>query len=49
MPATLTVNATPTAPSITTQPASQTVNAGSSVTFSVVASGHHAAHLPMEI
>ena len=37
--ATLTVNATATAPSITTQPTSRTVTAGSSTTFSVVASG----------
>src|SRR6185369_7618598 len=37
--ATLTVNAAATAPTITTQPASQTVTAGSNATFSVVASG----------
>lgn len=37
--ATLTVNAAVTAPSITTQPASQTVNAGQSVSFSVTATG----------
>ena len=37
--ATLTVNAVAVAPSITTQPASQTVSAGSNVTFSVVAAG----------
>jgi len=36
---TLTVNAAPTAPTITTHPASQTVAAGQSVTFSVSASG----------
>lgn len=38
-PATLTVNPAPVAPTITTQPASQTVAAGTSVTFSVVATG----------
>ena len=37
--ATLTVNAAPVAPSITTQPASQTVTAGQTATFSVVAAG----------
>jgi len=37
--ATLTVNSVVTAPAITTQPVSQAVNAGSNVTFSVVASG----------
>jgi len=37
--ATLTVNAAPVAPSITTQPANQTVNAGQTASFSVVASG----------
>ncbi len=37
--ATLTVNAAPTAPAITTQPTSQTVVAGTSVTLTVVASG----------
>jgi Ig-like domain-containing protein len=37
--ATLTVNSAPVAPSITTQPANQTVNAGQTATFSVVASG----------
>jgi len=37
--ATLTVNPAPIAPSITTQPASQTVTAGANVTFTVVASG----------
>lgn len=37
--ATLTVNPTPVAPGITTQPASQTVASGASVTFSVVATG----------
>jgi len=37
--ATLTVNPTVSAPVITTQPASKTVTAGGSVTFSVVASG----------
>jgi hypothetical protein len=37
--ATLTVNSAPVAPSITTQPANQTVNAGQIATFSVVASG----------
>jgi hypothetical protein len=37
--ATLTVNAAPVAPSITTQPASQTVSAGQMATFSVVAAG----------
>ena len=37
--ATLTVNAAPVAPSITTQPASQTVTAGKTATFSVVATG----------
>jgi O-glycosyl hydrolase len=37
--ATLTVNAVPVAPSITTQPASVTVTAGQTATFSVVAGG----------
>jgi hypothetical protein len=37
--ATLTVNAAPVAPSITTQPANVTVNAGATATFSVVATG----------
>jgi len=37
--ATLTVNATGTAPNITTQPANQTVSAGQTATFSVVATG----------
>ncbi|HEV2195107.1 MAG TPA: immunoglobulin domain-containing protein [Candidatus Acidoferrum sp.] len=37
--ATLTVNAAPQAPSITTQPASQTVTAGQTATFSVAATG----------
>ncbi|HLP07616.1 MAG TPA: immunoglobulin domain-containing protein, partial [Opitutaceae bacterium] len=37
--ATLTVNAAATAPSITTQPTSQTVTTGSAVSFSVAASG----------
>src|SRR6266853_2268855 len=37
--ATLTVNPAPVAPSITTQPANQTVTAGQTATFSVVASG----------
>lgn len=37
--ATLTVNAVPVAPSITTQPANQTVNAGQTATFSVTATG----------
>ena len=37
--ATLTVTAAPTAPKITTQPASQSVQAGQSATFSVVATG----------
>ena len=37
--ATLTVNAAPVAPSITSQPASATVTAGQTATFSVVASG----------
>ena len=37
--ATLTVSATATAPSISTQPTSRTVTAGSTTTFSVVASG----------
>src|SRR6267378_414890 len=37
--ATLTVNAAPVAPSITSQPASQTVTAGQTATFSVTASG----------
>jgi Ig-like domain-containing protein len=35
----LTVNAAPVAPSITTQPANQTVTAGQTATFSVVATG----------
>jgi Ig-like domain-containing protein/immunoglobulin I-set domain protein len=38
-PATLTVTAAPVAPSITTQPANQTVNVGQTATFSVVATG----------
>jgi hypothetical protein len=37
--ATLTVDAAPVAPSITTQPASQTVTVGQTATFSVVATG----------
>jgi hypothetical protein len=37
--ATLTVNTAPVAPSITTQPASQTVTAGQTATFSVAATG----------
>jgi hypothetical protein len=37
--ATLTVNPAPVAPSITTQPASQTITAGQTATFSVAASG----------
>jgi hypothetical protein len=37
--ATLTVNSAVVAPAITTQPANQTVNAGQTATFSVVASG----------
>src|SRR5205823_4632831 len=37
--ATLTVNAAAVAPSITTQPANQTVTAGQTATFSVAASG----------
>jgi Ig-like domain-containing protein len=37
-PATLTVSAAPVAPSITTQPVNQSVSAGQSATFSVVAS-----------
>ena len=37
--ATLTVNAAPVAPTITTQPANQTVTAGQAATFSVVATG----------
>jgi hypothetical protein len=37
--ATLTVNAAPVAPAITTQPANQTVTAGQTATFTVVASG----------
>ena len=37
--ATLTVTATPVAPSITTQPANQTVNGGQTASFSVTASG----------
>ena len=37
--ATLTVNAAPVAPSITTQPLSQTVTAGQTATFSVTATG----------
>jgi hypothetical protein len=37
--ATLTVSAAPVAPSIATQPANQTVNAGQAATFSVVATG----------
>jgi hypothetical protein len=38
-PATLTVDPAPVAPSITTQPAHQTVTAGQTATFSVVAAG----------
>src|SRR5262249_15142092 len=37
--ATLTVNAAPVAPTITTQPANQTVTAGQTATFSVTANG----------
>jgi hypothetical protein len=37
--ATLTVNAAPVSPTITTQPANQTVNAGQTATFSVTATG----------
>jgi hypothetical protein len=37
--ATLTVNSAPVAPTITTQPANQTVTAGQTATFSVVATG----------
>ncbi len=37
--ATLTVNSAPVAPTISTQPANQTVNAGQTATFSVIASG----------
>jgi hypothetical protein len=37
--ATLTVNSAPVAPTITTQPANQTVTAGQTATFTVVASG----------
>jgi hypothetical protein len=37
--ATLTVNSAPVAPTITTQPANQTVTAGQTATFSVVAAG----------
>src|ERR1700719_3762641 len=37
--ATLTVNAAPVAPTITTQPANQTVTAGQAATFAVVAAG----------
>ena len=37
--ATLTVNAAPVAPTITTQPANQTVTAGQTATFTVVAAG----------
>jgi len=37
--ATLTVNSAPAAPTITTQPANQTVTAGQTATFSVVAAG----------
>src|SRR6266852_746765 len=37
--ATLTVSAAPVAPSITTEPASQTVTAGQTATFTVVATG----------
>jgi pectate lyase len=37
--ATLTVNSSPVAPTITTQPSSQTVNAGGTASFSVAASG----------
>src|SRR5208282_6206391 len=37
--ATLTVNAAPLAPTITTQPANQSVTAGQTATFSVVATG----------
>jgi hypothetical protein len=38
--ATLTVNAAPAAPAITTQPLAQSVNAGSPVTFVAAASGN---------
>src|SRR5437879_222965 len=38
-PATLTVNPAPVPPTITTQPASQTVTAGQTATFSVTATG----------
>jgi hypothetical protein len=38
-PASVVVNETPTAPSIAAQPESKTVNAGGSVTFSIVATG----------
>src|SRR5439155_1575908 len=38
-PATLTVNPAPVPPTITTQPASQTVTAGQTATFSVAATG----------
>jgi len=38
-PATLTVNPTPVPPSITRQPLSQTINAGQTATFVVIASG----------
>ena len=37
--ATLTLNAAAVAPTITTQPANQTVNAGQTATFSVTATG----------
>src|SRR5207247_4802917 len=37
--ATLTVNAAPVAPTITTQPANQTVTAGQTATFTVTAAG----------
>jgi hypothetical protein len=39
LPATLTVNAAPTPPTITTQPANQSVTAGQTATFTVVATG----------
>ena len=37
------------APTITTQPASQTVTAGANVSFTVAASGHHAVELSMAV
>jgi Na+-translocating ferredoxin:NAD+ oxidoreductase RnfG subunit len=40
--ATLTVNAAPSAPSVTTQPANQTITAGASASFSAAASGNPA-------